>query len=263
MTSLLNNRQFKALLEIEIERKAKAVVHTELAAVQAELSATRQELSSTKQALASAESRLSAVTTSGQAEDTRLQTALNRVSEVQHRQEAADKASRACNLVLKGLAEEVPGQSTDSHVDDVLQATGGAVPVLEARRLGAPRQSQAGRPAAPRPVLVRFPTESAKHAALKHSKALRARRVYMDPDLTPAQQRTKASKGDKFQLLKQRGMHPFWRGELLFFREGERAVEFTGEISPGPPSGQRSGAGSGGASHNAGPGAHGQAGGSA
>ena len=260
MAKILNNRSFKALLDGEIERKAKSIVHTELAAVQADLQTVKQELYSTKQALASAESRLSALTSTGQAEDSRLQTALNRVTEVHHRQEAADKASRSNNLVLKGLPEEVPGQDLNTHIGDVMQATGAAVPVLEARRLGAPRQSQAGRPPAPRPVLLRFPTESAKHAALKHSKALRARKIYMDPDLTPAQQRAKASKGDKFQLLKQRGMHPFWRGELLFFREGERAVEFTGEILPGPPSGQRTGAGSGGASHASGSGPQGQAG---
>ena len=57
----------------------------------------------------------------------------------------------------------------------------------------------------------------AKHDALKHSKELRAKKVYLDADLTPAQQATRRVKADRYRQLRDEGKKPFWRADRHFF----------------------------------------------
>ena len=118
----------------------------------------------------------------------------------------------------------------------LLRGTGTAVPLLEARRLGRTREAQAGRVPAPRPVLLVFPSQQTKHSALKHSGALRARRIYLDDDLTPAQLQARANLGDKFVMPRQQGLHPFRRAERLFYcNSNNTPTLFQGEVLPFPP----------------------------
>ena len=244
MARILNHPQFKAVIDTEVQHRL-TVAGAESAA---RLGDVELKLQAAQDKLAAAEGRilqLTAATNSRQEDDGRVDRALDRVDAVQAQQEAVDKTMRRKNLVVRGLAEEVPGQTAEGTVDALLRETGTAVPLLEARRLGRVREVQAGRPPAPRPVLLVFPSEQAKHSALKHSAALRARRIYLDDDLTPAQLQARASLGDKFTMLRQQGLHPFWRADRLFYRDANnRATLFQGEVLPSAPAGVQ-GAGAG------------------
>ena len=101
--------------------------------------------------------------------------------------------------------------------------------VSEARRPGAPSVARTK----PRPVLISFSGVAAKHAALKHSKALRQRQIFLDPDLTPQQQRIRVSMRPHYVALKTAGEQPFWREERLFVLEGDHVREHM--PVPGPP----------------------------
>ena len=98
-------------------------------------------------------------------------------------------------------------------------------PVLNARRLGAPGLSGRSRP---RPMLINFQSVTAKHAALKRSKALRGRQVYLDVDLTPAQQAVRTALRPQFGAAKASGHQPYWRAERLFVRANGRVDEVPG-----------------------------------
>ena len=154
----------------------------------------------------------------------------NVVAQLQRAFEDRERQDRANNLVIYGLPEE-----TERQVEDTVAAlfpTGSNTPmtIREARRLGKPREDRGA--ARPRPVLVRFQTLAAKHAALKLSKDLRGRKVYLDTDLTPSQRDTRRMKQDRFQELKSHGAKPFWRSERLFYYKNGVACEDGATTTP-------------------------------
>ena len=176
----------------------------------------------------------------------------NEMAQLRGQAESRDRASRASHLVIKGLPEEPNDQSTSQAVSQLFPPSHGdtPVPILEARRLG-PRS--VGPAARPRVVLVRFTSVSAKHAALKHSKALRSRQIYLDSDLTPQQRQLRTQLSDRFLHLKAQGSRPFWRDERLFVNDGGRIREDR-VPPPAPPSGGPStSAGAGPSAAGAGP----------
>ena len=149
--------------------------------------------------------------------------------------ESRDRSSRASHLIIKGLPEEPSGLPTPQAVSHLFPVSPGdtPVPILEARRLGPP---SVGAGARPRVILVKFTSVSAKHAALKHSKALRSRQIYLDSDLTPQQRQLRTQQRDRYLHLKAQGSRPFWRDERLFVNEGGRIREDR-VPPPAPPSG--------------------------
>ncbi len=165
----------------------------------------------------------------------RVERVENELAQLRAAAESRDRASRACNLIIKGLPEEPRGQSTPQAVSELFPVSPGdtPVPILEARRLG-PRST--GAVTRPRAILVKFTSVSAKHAALKHSKALRSRQIYLDTDLTPQQRQIRTQKRDRFLHLKAQGSRPFWRDERLFVNEAGRIREDR-VPPPAPPSG--------------------------
>jgi septal ring factor EnvC (AmiA/AmiB activator) len=62
----------------------------------------------------------------------------NEVAQLKGAAESRDRASRASNLIIKGLAEETNGQSTRQAVSELFPVSHGdtPVPILEARALG-------------------------------------------------------------------------------------------------------------------------------
>ncbi|CAL8471698.1 g11240 [Coccomyxa elongata] len=158
----------------------------------------------------------------------------NEVAQLKAAAESRDRASRASHLIIKGYSEEPDGQSTSQAVSHLFPPSPGEpMPILEARRL-EPRST--GALARPRAILVKFISVSAKHAALKHSKALRSRQIYLDSDLTPQQRQLRTQQRDRFLHLKAQGSRPFWRDERLFVNEGGRIREDR-VPPPAPPSG--------------------------
>ena len=137
--------------------------------------------------------------------------------------------ARSANLICHGLAED----NTENVLARVaaLFDSNSSPPVVigEARRLGAPSAARTK----PRPVLNSFSGVAAKHAALKQSKALRPRQIFLDPDLTPQQQRIRVSMRPHYVALKTAGKQPFWREERLCVREDNRVRAHM--HVPGPP----------------------------
>jgi hypothetical protein len=83
--------------------------------------------------------------------------------------------------------------------------------ILEAKRLGARRDSGAR----PRPLLVRFNTVDNKHGLFKKSAELRAKRITLDDDLTPARMEQRRTLRPEYTRLKDQGVKFLWRGERL------------------------------------------------
>ena len=156
----------------------------------------------------------------------------NKLAQLAASTERHDRAARAANLVVHGLSEEPREDPVGRAVGLFPVAEGPAAPLLDARRLGAPGPPGRSRP---RPLLINFASVSAKHAALKHSKVLRSRQVYLDEDLTPAQRAARTALRPRYMTAKAAGHQPFWRGERLFVRVGGRVGEVLSEARP--PSG--------------------------
>ena len=138
-----------------------------------------------------------------------------------------DRAARAANLVVHGLPEQTQENPVARATGLFPESDGPPAPVLNARRLGAPGLPGRSRP---RPMLIHFQSVTAKHAALKRSKVLRGRQVYLDVDLTPAQQAARTALRPQFGAAKASGHQPYWRAERLFVRANGRVDE----VFPGP-----------------------------
>ena len=142
--------------------------------------------------------------------------------------EVRDRNDRKTNLVVQGIAEGESQAGLAVKMASMLRPPSGSV--VEAFRLGSPRVGASR----PRPVLVRFNTVQAKHTALKTSKELRVKKVYLDADLTERQQEIRRQKGQRYRELRDKKARPFWREERLFYYSGDRVVEDKG-VLPGPP----------------------------
>jgi len=165
------------------------------------------------------------------------ETMINRVYQLEGVVESQARTARRSNLIIHGLPEDTTEVATARVSALFGAASGPLVAVSEARRLGAPNAARSK----PRPILVSFSGVEAKHAALKHSKPLRQRQIFLDPDLTPQQQRIRLSLRSQYTALKAAGKQPFWREERLFIREGDRVREHL--PVPGPPAAAAAAAG--------------------
>lgn len=84
--------------------------------------------------------------------------------------------------------------------------------ILPVQRLGKPRTAPSDRPL---PIRIVIADGSSRASALQRSKDLQLQKLYLDIDLTSQQQRIRASKQDRYQILKNNDMRPFWREERL------------------------------------------------
>ena len=160
----------------------------------------------------------------------------NTVAQLQKALEDRERQDKSANLVIYGVLEE-DEHSAEDKVNSLFppSSTRDPVPIQEARRLGEPREARGATAARPRPILVRFKTVAAKHAALKYAKELRAHKVFLDADLTTTQREARRLKQDRFQELKSHGVKPFWRCERLFFYKDGVASEDGVNTGPSPP----------------------------
>jgi hypothetical protein len=122
--------------------------------------------------------------------------------------ETLERKFRSPHAILFGVAESL-GEKHLAEVKTLL----GAPSIYETIRLGkhsptAPR---------PRPVLIKFTSVAAKHAAYKKAKDLRRQfSVSMDDDLTPQQKAARMSRQPEVHTLRGEGWITFWRGDQLF-----------------------------------------------
>jgi hypothetical protein len=139
-------------------------------------------------------------------ENTLLRT---RVLAIESRQEATEIQAKSNNFILYSIAETSPA-NTETQVKTLL-GEAAASAIVETRRLGPVKPGAAK----PRGVLVKFATSSAKHAAYKRSRDLRAQGIFIDDDLTQKQQEERQRLRAEFTQLKAAGFKPFWRGAKL------------------------------------------------
>ena len=92
----------------------------------------------------------------------------------------------------------------------------------EVFRLGKERRGPDSRP---RPVLVKFHSMEAKHQLFSRRRALRDRQVYLDDDLTAAQQATRRSLAGEYQKLKMAKLGPFYRQDRLLYVHRGRVLQ--------------------------------------
>eukprot|EP00884_Botryococcus_braunii_P019902 jgi/Botrbrau1/6596/Bobra.0189s0023.1 len=122
--------------------------------------------------------------------------------------ETLERKFRSPHAILFGVAESL-GEKHLAEVKTLL----GAPSIYETIRLGkhsptAPR---------PRPVLIKFTSVAAKHAAYKKAKDLRRQfNVSMDDDLTPQQKAARMRRQPEVHTLRGEGWITFWRGDQLF-----------------------------------------------
>lgn len=135
-----------------------------------------------------------------------------------------ERAARRSNLVLHCVPNDV--RDLAQYVQRLFQA---ALPdnqiraadVVDVIRLGFRPGVPSSSNARPRPVLVKFASVKVRDLVLKNKRLLSAptvrTKVYVDPDLTPRQQKKKRALVGTFKVLKANGHRPFWRYEQLFF----------------------------------------------
>ncbi len=147
----------------------------------------------------------------------------NKITVLEKAVEDTQRSMRANNLVLHGLKEENPQNEANlkGKIQQLLEnSAGGSAPIhiLSVQRLGKPRTAPSDRP---RPIRIVLSDGSSRASALQRSKDLRRQKLYLDSDLTPQQQQIRISKRDRYQILKNNNMRPFWRGErLMVVRDG-------------------------------------------
>ena len=190
----------------------------------------RGEMASVKQQVAAAARSAAAA---ARAESEAAVAALaDKVVSLEQRVEGQDRAGRLCSVILHGLADDGRGETTRDKVQRLLPsvATGD---VLEARRLGRPAPGRA------RPVLVRLAGVEAKHGAFRSGRALRARGVFIDEDLTASQRERRKALRARYHQRRDQGWGPFWRGDRLLYVDGNRVAEDSGHGPVGPAPGPR------------------------
>lgn len=143
--------------------------------------------------------------------------------------ESRERQDRAANVLVIGVSEgdADPLQIVSKLLPQVPQGR-----VVSAQRLGKARE---GPDARPRPMLVKFSSVQEKHLALRSSKDLRAQKIYIDMDLTPAQKENRSKKMDRFRLHKTQGHRPFWRYDRLLYTEGNQVREDGAPPGGSPP----------------------------
>ena len=149
----------------------------------------------------------------------------NKFLDVSSSVEALERNELSTNCVVFGIVES----SGEKHLAEV-KSLFGANSIVEARRMGKFNANAQQ----PRPVLIKFCSVAAKHAAFKHAKALREKKnVTMDDQLTKAQRESRAMKQPWKTALHQQGCKTFWRGDILFkIQEGRKPEKVDAPPAP-------------------------------
>ena len=134
-----------------------------------------------------------------------------------NRMERLERQQRCNNLVLKGFGSEAT--SREAILQECRQLILAEVPAFDVTGLeravpmGQPSQQQQ------RSIMLRFVSVSARGSALRACKGVRARRIYLDTDLTADQQNKRRQQKAQWDELKLMGKKPYWRDEMLMYIE--------------------------------------------
>ncbi len=147
-----------------------------------------------------------------------------------HILEKRERQDRQCALVLYGLKEldvQPPKnlKVTDDPLTHLMIATVAGCETTEENETKSHRRMGKFSPNStkPRPVLIEFFSMEAKHTFLKMSKQLRQKGLRLDDWLTELQQKERGTLNADFQILKEKGYKPFFRGSILMYRRNDKA----------------------------------------
>ena len=144
------------------------------------------------------------------AENVKLQGQLDRLQANSDRMhdcfEGEQRRARVSNLVIHNYHDTQPSfHGLKTRVQELFPHVP-SCDILHCERLAPFR---AGNNARPCPVLVKFAGTDTKRNALKSARDLRARRIYLDGDLTPLQQQIRHRKQPRYFALKREGQAGF------------------------------------------------------
>lgn len=141
---------------------------------------------------------------------------LQRLNSLEATVERGERMRRSTNMIVKGFTSPATftNRQTTASVHQLLgqHATNRQFSITSVTVFG---NSTAG----PKPIRVVFSSAEGKHAAYTASKGLRSERIYLDDDLTPVQLQERQQLSHIHRQLRQRQLHPFWRGSVLFCTE--------------------------------------------
>ena len=211
------------------------IIHEQVAAAVAPL---RSELSTIREELAELRGENSGSGDSQQvtqlrAENVKLQGQLDRLQANSDRMhdcfEGEQRRARVSNLVIHNYHDTQPSfHGLKTRVQELFPHVP-SCDILHCERLAPFR---AGNNARPCPVLVKFAGTDTKRNALKSARDLRARRIYLDGDLTPLQQQIRHRKQPRYFALKREGKQVFWRYERLCYVHNGAVREDPGPTPP-------------------------------
>lgn len=140
----------------------------------------------------------------------------DKLSHVSSSVQALERKELSTNIVLRGVVEG-SGEQTLNEVKSLL----GASNIVECKRMGKFDPQRHSKK--PRPVLMKFCSQDAKHAAFQQKKTLRdSKKIIMDDHLTKEQLEERQRKQPWATALRQEGFHTYWKGENLFkVKEGQ------------------------------------------
>ena len=203
-----------------------AIMQEQLEQLASQLDALRDENGELKRPMAEVRDRNAA----------QLAAVSDRVKALEAQLQRMEVPQRAENIVIHGL-EEQEGVTALVALARACRDVGPPEPSWrEVFRLGKERRGPDSRP---RPILVKFHSMEAKHQLFSRSRALRDRQVYLDDDLTPAQQATRRSLAGEYQKLKMAKLRPFYRQDRLLYVHRGKVVQHQAGMalptgSPGP-----------------------------
>ena len=149
--------------------------------------------------------------------------------------EQSERQHKALNIIMKGFrpAEGLtPRQLTDTIQKLLTEyATNKEFKVVSVTPFG----NNANGPRNIRMFSLVFPSANDKHAAYTASRKLRAEKVQLDDDLTADQQQQRKVLFHIHTQLRQRGLHPFWRGGVLCCIEEGECKRYTAEDAARTP----------------------------
>ena len=126
--------------------------------------------------------------------------------------ERRERIHKATSMIMKGFSPPASlprWQLTDSILQLLKQhASKSDFAIISATVFG---NATAG----PKPIRVVFPSSDDKHAAYTASQRLRSQNIYLEDDLTPFQLQQRQTLMHIHRQLRQRQLHPFWRGTPL------------------------------------------------
>ena len=145
----------------------------------------------------------------------------HRLKVIDQQAEADERDFNKYTLVLYGVPEELQDNPC-AGVSEIAHTNLTSI-VPEVVSESKEEYARFGRPSSkPRPLLVSFTSDQAKHVFLRHAKTFRQAGIRCDDYLTRLQQQERQALSEDFTALKAKGHKPFFRGSELKYHHADK-----------------------------------------